>query len=81
MDMKYYVLDRIEGETAILLSDGGGAHELPAASLPCGAAEGDVLICGREGLWVIDRGETDRRRAAADGRLSRLLNKQGPKGR
>lgn len=81
MDMKYYVLDRIEGETAILLSDGGDAHELPAASLPCGAAEGDVLICGREGLWVIDRGETDRRRAAADGRLSRLLNKKGPKGR
>ena len=38
MDMKYYVLDRIEGETAILLSDGGDAHELPAASLPCGAA-------------------------------------------
>lgn len=81
MDMKYYVLDRIEGETAILLSDGGDAHELPAASLPCGAAEGDVLICGREGLWAIDRGETDRRRAAADGRLSRLLNKKGPKGR
>lgn len=79
MDMKYYVLDRIEGETAILLSDGGGAHELPAASLPCGAAEGDVLICGREGLWVIDRGETDRRRAAADGLLSRLLNKKGRK--
>ena len=80
MDMKYYVLDRIEGETAILLSDGGDAHELPATSLPCGAAEGDVLICGREGLWVIDREETARRRGAADGLLSRLLNKKDPKG-
>lgn len=79
MDREYYVLDRIEGETAILLSDGGNAHELPAASLPCGAAEGDVLICGREGLWVIDRGETDRRRAAMEDRLSRLLNKKGRK--
>lgn len=80
MDREYYVLDRIEGETAILLADGGDAHELPAVSLPCGAAEGDVLICGREGLWVIDRRETARRRAAADERLSRLLNKRGPKG-
>lgn len=80
MDMKYYVLDRIEGETAILLSDGGDVRELPAASLPCSAAEGDVLIWG-DGGFSIDREETARRRAAADGRLSRLLNKKGPKGR
>ena len=53
--------------------------EVTGLALPCGAAEGDVLICGREGLWVIDRGETDRRRAAADGLLSRLLNKKGRK--
>ena len=79
MDREYYVLDRVEGETAILLADGGDAHELPAVSLPCGAAEGDVLICGREGLWVIDRRETARRRGAMEDRLSRLLNKKGRK--
>lgn len=78
MDMKYYVLDRIEGETAILLSDGGDAHELPAASLPCGAAEGDVLIWDEGGL-SIDREETARRRGAMEDRLSRLLNKKGRK--
>ena len=79
MDREYYVLDRVEGLTAILISDGGDMRELPAASLPCGAAERDVLIWG-DGGFSIDREENARRRAAADERLSRLLNKRGPKG-
>ena len=78
MDREYYVLDRVEGLMAILISDGGDARELPAASLPCGAAEGDVLAWGEEGLSV-DREETARRRGAMEDRLSRLLNKKRPK--
>lgn len=78
MEREYYVLDRVEGLTAILISDGGDVRELPAASLPCGAAEGDVLIWGDGGL-SIDREETARRRGAMEDRLSRLLNKKGRK--
>ncbi len=60
------VLDRIEGEIAVLLC-GGQPIELPAALLPTGAAEGDTLSMELSLL-----GPDEARRAALGARLGAL---------
>ena len=66
------VLDRVEGERAILLVD-GQMIEVPVAVLPPGAREGDVL------RLVADAEATEARRTDAESRLARL-RARGPQG-
>lgn len=67
-------IDRFEGEYAVCETDGGGRTCLPLSSLPDGVQEGDILI-ELSGGYQIDFEETERRRAEAAGRLSRLFKR------
>ena len=57
----YFSIDHIEGDTAICERDDRTKIDIPLNKLPKAAKEGD---CIREegGAFVIDEGETDRRR-------------------
>ena len=69
-------LDRIEGNIAVFVDDGGETCQLPASALPDGAAEGDVFrLSGSlyDGAPVLepDHAET----AEREERISALFNK------
>lgn len=55
--MKTYIIDRIEGDIAVLEGEGGAMRDLPAAKLPAGARQGDVL-CEAGGAFTIDKAAT-----------------------
>lgn len=55
-----YMIDRFEGNYAVLETD-GGFLEISRSELPESAAEGDVLIRSREG-WEVDAAATACRR-------------------
>ena len=53
----YYSVDALENGTARLVDDAGGSAFVPAADLPPGAAQGDVLE-QRDGVWSAAPEET-----------------------
>ncbi len=57
----FLTLDRIEGDTAILMTESRETLRLPLAALPPGAREGDVLRRGGGG-YLADKDETARRK-------------------
>ena len=59
--MNTYIIDRFEGDTAVLEREDGAMRDLPAACLPAGAKQGDVL---REqgGVFTVDSAATAARR-------------------
>lgn len=75
-EIKTYVLDRIEGTVAVLLTmDGHSTLEIPAADLPCGCREGSVLRLCR-GDWMPDMAAETERRNSMQNRLEKLLQKK-----
>lgn len=56
----YYVVDRFEGEWAMLEDADGHIRSFPKTQMPIGVKEGDVL---REeaGTFILDEQETQRR--------------------
>lgn len=53
--MKRFVIDRFEGDTAVLEEDGVGTVDVPRSKLPDGAAEGDALTLDEEsGAFYLD---------------------------
>jgi hypothetical protein len=73
------VVDRFEGEIAVVEVAGGATLDLPRWMLPPHAHEGDVIRVRAgeaEGAWrvetTVDTAETRRRREAARGTLERL---------
>ena len=56
----YYSVDALENGTARLVDDAGGSAFVPAADLPPGAAQGDVLE-QRDGVWSAAPEDTKRR--------------------
>jgi hypothetical protein len=53
--MRSFVIDRFEGDVAVLEAEGGGTQDVPRSKLPEGAAEGDALIFDEEsGAFSID---------------------------
>lgn len=73
------IVDRLEADFAVLEleSDAGELlyKNIPLDWLPEGIAEGNVLHKSGGG-YVIDRAETDKRRAAANERMQALLRKE-----
>lgn len=61
------VIDRFEGETAVLTPAGGGKpFNLPKAALPADAAGGATVELIK-GSWIVDADDTaDRRKRIAD---------------
>ena len=65
----FYVIDRIEGSIAILVSDSGEKMEVPLSGLPAGAHEGSCLRPCERGFALDEREEATRKR-----RIERKLN-------
>ncbi|MEG1774271.1 MAG: 3H domain-containing protein, partial [Oscillospiraceae bacterium] len=57
-------LDRFEGDFAVCIAEDQRVCSLPRAELPDQAREGDLLEL-RDGRWMLNRAETDARRAGA----------------
>ena len=79
MTTVFYAIDRLEGETAVLIGDDGRTVELPRSSLPARVREGSVLrvALGHDGVpdWStarIDDKERERRLKAAEDQLKRM---------
>ncbi len=77
--MPFFVVDRIEGTTAVILADDGRTFDVPRRALPKGSREGTVLRVDGEDLeapdWsraVIDEAERVRRLERARDTLRRL---------
>ena len=75
--MTYYVIDRFEGKTAVIVADDGTALNVPRERLPRGCREGTVLRIDTPGPpdWsqaIIDETERARRIERARDTLRRL---------
>lgn len=69
------MVDRFEGETAVVEVDGGGTLDLPRWLLPPDAREGDHLVVRGEGSRVeisLDPAATGAARAEAQATVERL---------
>jgi len=66
-----YTIDRFEGDFAVLEDENRTMKDVPRASLPTEAKEGDVLIFA-DGKYSVDAEETARRKEDAHKRLDRL---------
>ena len=73
----YYSVDALENGTARLVDDGSAF--VPAADLPPGAAQGDVLE-QRDGVWSAAPEETKRRKARAALLLQQILERKNAPG-
>jgi len=74
----YYSIDRFEGTLAVLQDDNGSSMDVPRASLPTGARQGDVLM-QQDGTWLPAPDETARRRQHVLNLQKRLLNRKSNK--
>ncbi len=77
--MPFYVVDRIEGTTAVIVADDGRTFDAPRRALPKGCREGTVLRIDTANMespdWanaVIDEPERVRRLERARDTLRRL---------
>ena len=77
--LAYYVIDRIEGEVAVIIADDGRSFDVPKRGLPSGGRDGTVLRIDGAGRdppdWtraVIDEAERFRRLEQAREILRRL---------
>ena len=68
----YYVIDRVEGEIAVLVGDDGKKHDVPCSSLPKGAREGSCLR-GSKNTFLLDEVETTRRKQRIESKLQALF--------
>lgn len=81
-----WIIDRFEGDWAVIEPDGGVTFDIPRRLLPNGSREGDVLwVEGErrqdEATWRLERDveETGRRRERAQRQLEQL-KKRDPGG-
>lgn len=66
-----YIVDRFEGEYAILLN-GDAAEEVLKSALAEGIGEGDAVSLGKDGIWQKDAAETEERKARIAKKMSAL---------
>jgi hypothetical protein len=67
------IIDRLEGDLAVVELDGHIMKNIYVSVLPIGAKEGDVIIF-QNGKWALDRTETQRRRAEIEKKTKELLD-------
>ena len=70
--MEFWSIDRLEGSFAVCEGENRQRKESPLADLPEGVKEGDVLRLA-DGMYQIDREETERRREENRRLLESLL--------
>lgn len=71
--MEKYIIDRFEGDFAVLEKEGGGTFDVKKELLE-GACEGDVVIY-ENGKYIIDVQETQMRRKNIEEKMRRLFDK------
>lgn len=86
IEQEFWVVDRLEGDLVVVVSDDGRTAEVPVADLPPGGVDGLVFRVprGEDGLplWrdaMPDEEETGRRLEEAEGMLEGL-KKRDPGG-
>lgn len=72
MDNLVYVIDRIEGDIAVLVCDSGEKAEVPLSGLPAGAHEGSCLRPCEHG-FALDEGEEAKRKRRIERKLNALF--------
>jgi hypothetical protein len=82
MRTKFFAIDRIEGNTAVVQSEDGKDHAVPIGALPPTSQEGSVLRVDLDDQddpdWNtarVDEQETHRRIAEARARIEELRNR------
>ena len=71
--MEKYIVDRFEGEFAVLEKETGGTVDVPLNSLPT-VCEGDVLVL-ENGVYTKDEGETLSRKKIIQEKMRKLFEK------
>jgi hypothetical protein len=61
------IIDRFEGDFAVVETSSGGFVNIPRADLPAAAREGDVLVIG------LNKTETEERKERIDGLMNKLF--------
>lgn len=69
-----YILDRFEGDFALLEGPDGATQPLPLEQLPGPLREGDCLVWDGA-AWRVDKGATQARRDRINARMNRLFHK------
>lgn len=70
------IIDRFEGNMAVIEYPDRTMVNIPRSQLPPGAAEGDVLIIGEDGIHI-DADETAARKKRIADRFNRLKKSNG----
>ena len=71
--MQQYIIDRFEGEFAVLEREAGGTFDVPKSELPP-CMEGDVLVYDN-GIYIVDEEETKRRKEIISEKIRKLFEK------
>lgn len=66
------ILERFEGDWALVEGPDGTLHQLPASQLPPGAIPGHRLLRQGDG-WAIDEEETQSRKRRIEEQMQRLF--------
>ena len=69
--MERYIVDRFEGDFAVLESENGGTVDILKSDLP-DVKEGDVIVF-EDGYYKVDREETQRRRELIAEKMRKLF--------
>ena len=77
MDYKYYTVDRIEEDIAVLYDDDENKSDIPVSGLPEGLKEGDILRFDEENeTYVIDKERTVQVKLSIEKRFKKLFKKK-----
>lgn len=74
--MEWIVIDRLEEGIAICEKDNKQKREIPKDKLPLDVKEGDVLRVQENGVFQLDKEETERRKQEIQVILQSLLKKE-----
>lgn len=69
-----YIVDRFEGEFAVLEKEEGGTIDVPRSEIPK-AKEGDVVLF-ENGAYSIDAEETKKRKALIEEKMKKLFGRK-----
>ena len=69
-----YIIDRFEGEFAVLEKEEGGTFDVPKTQIK-DAKEGDVVLFD-DGVYIIDAEETEKRKAMIEEKMRKLFERE-----
>ena len=77
MACKFYTVDRIEGDFAVLYDSGDHKSDIAVKELPEGLREGDILKFDEENnSYIIDKEQTAQVKATMEERFKKLFKKK-----